>query len=69
MAALEEHPYVASQVSKSDRKIAGQYGWLFRLAGLARTLPRGAVACGLDHSFYALIQATALAARPSPAAS
>lgn len=44
-----EHDYFAPQVNKSDRKIAVQYGRMFRLAGLAQQLPPGPaldVGCG-----------------------
>lgn len=45
----DEAAYFGNQVRKSDRKIATQYGRMFRLAGLARRLPQGTaldVGCG-----------------------
>ena len=39
----DEAAYFGNQVRKSDRKIAVQYGRMFRLAGLGRTLPDGPV--------------------------
>jgi glycogen(starch) synthase len=45
----DEAAYFGNQVRKSDRKIATQYGRMFRLAGLARQLPAGPaldIGCG-----------------------
>jgi SAM-dependent methyltransferase len=39
----DEAEYFGNQVRKSDRKIAVQYGRMFRLAGLGKTLPDGPV--------------------------
>lgn len=47
--AIDETKYFAPQVSKSDRKIAVQYGRMFALAGLRGRLPDGPaldVGCG-----------------------
>jgi SAM-dependent methyltransferase len=41
--SLDEAAYFAPQVSKSDRKIAVQYGRMFALAGLKHRLPEGPV--------------------------
>jgi SAM-dependent methyltransferase len=40
---IDEPVYFAAQVSKSDRKIAVQYGRMFALAGLSDRLPMGPV--------------------------
>ena len=45
----DEAAYFGNQVRKSDRKIATQYGRMFRLAGLAKRLPEGLaldIGCG-----------------------
>jgi glycogen synthase len=45
----DEAVYFGNQVRKSDRKIATQYGRMFRLAGLAKQIPEGIaldIGCG-----------------------